>query len=103
MSNMQPAGYSQGMVTLNSLFQKGVTAEANATFVPTWDLFSNPQGLFQAQAKVDGVENTLREPDGIHFSSAGEDVVATYILREIGRIYHVSVAPIDPAVITAWS
>ena len=102
MPIMQPASYSQGMTILNAIFEQGVTSEANATFVPTWSLFSNPLGQFETQAAVNGVQTTLREPDGIHFSFSGEDVVATYILREMARVYHVALSPTSPAVITRW-
>ena len=36
---------------------------------------------------MNGVQTTLREPDGIHFSFAGEDVLATYVIREVALIY----------------
>lgn len=99
---MQPPSFNQGASILNALYQQGVTSKTNATFVPTWSLFSNPTGQFESPAAVNGVETTLREPDGIHFSFSGEDVVATYIIREMARIYHVALSPISPAVITHW-
>jgi uncharacterized protein len=102
MPIMQPPSYNQGMTILNALYEQGVTSEANATFVPTWALFSNPAGQFQSQADVNGVESTLREPDGIHFDFSGEDVIATYIIREMARVYHVALRPTSPAVITGW-
>ena len=57
---MQPVAYSQGAALLNSLYKLGVTTEADATFVPTWSLFSNPEGFFESAAAVNGVETTLR-------------------------------------------
>jgi hypothetical protein len=99
---MQQSSYSQGMATIDSLFQEGVAMEANATFLSTWSLFSNLQGGFGSAAAVNGLETTLREPDGIHYSFSGEDVAATYVIREMALIYHVKLAPIDPAVITRW-
>jgi lysophospholipase L1-like esterase len=102
MPIMQQPTYSQGMTILNSLFQQGVTSEANATFVPTWSLFSNPQGQFQSQAAVNGVETTLRESDGIHLSFSGEDVLATYVIREMAAVYHVTLTATSPSVITSW-
>jgi uncharacterized protein len=102
MPIMQPPSYNQGMTILNALFEQGVISEANATFVPTWSLFSNPAGQFQTQADVNGVATTLREPDGIHFSFAGEDVIATYLIREMARVYHVVLRPTSPSVITSW-
>jgi len=99
---MQPYTYNEGIQTLNALYQEGVTSEPNATFVPTWSLFADPEGQFESQAAVNGVETTLRASDGIHFSFAGEDVFATYVIRELARVYHVALAPTDPAVITSW-
>jgi hypothetical protein len=102
MPIMQPYSYNQGMMILNSLFQEGVTSEPNATFVPMWPVFANPEGQFESQASVNGSEASLRAPDGIHFSFTGEDVFATYVMREMARVYHVALAPTDPAVITSW-
>jgi hypothetical protein len=99
---MQPLAYSQGAALLNSLYKLGVATKADATFVPTWSLFSNPEGLFESAAAVNGIETTLRASDGIHFSPSGWDVLATYVIREMALIYHVKLAPTSPAVITHW-
>lgn len=99
---MQPLAYSQGVALLNSIYRLSVTSEADAAFVPTWSLFSNPEGLFESAAAVNGVETTLRASDGIHFSPSGWDVLATYVIREMALIYHVKLAPTWPAVITHW-
>jgi hypothetical protein len=98
----QPYSYNQGIMILNALYQEGVTSESNATFVPIWSLFANPEGEFESQAAVNGAETTLRAADGIHFSFTGEDVFATYVIREMAGVYHVALAPTDPAVITSW-
>jgi uncharacterized protein len=101
MPVMEDPDYSQGMETLNSLYQQGVRADPDATFVSTWQLFSE-QGAYQAIADVNGIPENLREPDGIHYSFTGEDVIATYVIDEIASIFHVQLAPANPAVITAW-
>jgi hypothetical protein len=103
MPIMQQPSYSQGMQILNALYQEGVTSEANATFVSTWSLFSNPRGVFQSDAVVNGAWTALRQSDGIHYSLAGEDVLATYVLGKMASIYHVLLAPADPSVINSWS
>ena len=99
---MQPLAYGQGVALLNSLYKLGVTSEADATFVPTWSLFANPEGQFESAAAVNGVETTLRASDGIHFSPAGWNVLATYVIREMALVYHVKLVPTSPAVITRW-
>jgi len=100
---MQPSSYSQGTQTLNALFKKGSTSEPNTTFLSTWALFSNPEGAFQSNAEVNHVQTTLRQTDGIHLSFAGEDVIATYVIREMARIYHVRLTTMNPAFITGWN
>ena len=99
---MQDPSYNQGTRMLDGIYQKVVTSEPDATFVSTWSLFANPQGAFQSNAEVNGTATTLRESDGVHYSFAGEDVIATYVLREMALIYHVRLAPTSPAVITGW-
>jgi hypothetical protein len=101
MPVMEDPDFSQGMEILNSLYQQGVHADPNAAFVSTWQLFSE-QGAFQAAAEVNGVPENLREPDGIHYSFTGEDVIATYVIDEIASIFHVKLAPSNPAVVTDW-
>lgn len=99
---MQQPSYSQGAQILDTLYQEGTTAVPNATYISTWPLLANPSGQFQANASVNGTPTTLRESDGIHFSFAGEDVIATYVLRKLAAIYHVKLAPTDPSVVTSW-
>jgi hypothetical protein len=99
---MQQSSYSQGTQILNSIYQAVINTEPDATFVPTWSLFSNPQGQFQANAMVNRNQEALRQPDGVHLTYMGENVEATYILREMALIYHVQLAPKDPLVVTGW-
>jgi hypothetical protein len=103
MPIMQQPSYSHAMQILNSLYLEGVSADPKATFVPTWSLFSNDQGAFQSSAVVNGARTTLRQSDGIHYSLAGENVIATYVLRQMESIYQVQLAPTNPSVITSWN
>lgn len=99
---MKPPYYNQGVQLINSLFQQAVALEANSTYISTSTLFANPQGAFQSNALVNGQPTTLRQSDGIHYSVAGENVLATYVIQEIALIYHVQLSPTNPAVITKW-
>jgi hypothetical protein len=93
MPIMQPNGYRQGMVLINSVFANVATAVPGMAFLPTWDLFANAHGAFEDAARVNNVPSLLREPDGIHFSYVGENVISTYVTRNIGIIYHVLITP----------
>ncbi|HEY5438635.1 MAG TPA: hypothetical protein VIJ99_07020, partial [Acidimicrobiales bacterium] len=66
------------------------------TFLPTWDLFANKQHQYQNNERVNNIPSVLRSTDGIHFSYVGENVIATYVTKSIGSVYHVIVAPEAP-------
>ncbi len=99
---MQDPGYSQGVKILNTLYQQVAGSTPDAVFVPTWQVFADPEGAYQAAAVVNGTPERLREPDGIHYSFVGENVTATYVIDEIASLFHVQLAPRDPSLITAW-
>jgi hypothetical protein len=90
---MQPNSYRQGMVLINSVFAKVAATVAGMTFLSTWELFANSRGQFEEAARVNNIPSLLREADGIHLSYVGENVMATYVTRTIGDVYHVRVAP----------
>ena len=46
------------------------------------------------------MSSVLRASDGIHLSYVGEEVLATYVAREIASIYHVVITPVAPVVLT---
>jgi hypothetical protein len=99
---MQQPSYGQGVEILNSIYQQAVASHSKASFVSTWSLLANPEGEYEPTAIVNGAPATLREPDGIHYSLSGENVIATYVLEEIASIYHVQLLPDSPAMITGW-
>ncbi len=98
---MRQTSYSQGIEILNSLYRQAAS-HPNAAFLSIWSLFSNPRGAFQSEAAVNGTRASLRQADGIHLDFAGEDVAATYVIRQMALIYHVRLTPAYPAVITGW-
>jgi lysophospholipase L1-like esterase len=102
MPVMEDPDYGQGIEILNSVYQQAATANPHAAFVSTWQLFANPEGGYQAVADVNGTSEDLRQPDGIHYSFTGEDVVATYVVEAIASTFHVQLAPVDPVAITGW-
>lgn len=97
---MQDAGYGAGIETLNGIYQQAVDASPMGVYVGTWSLFAGPSGAFRSRGLVNGQPATLRQPDGIHLSLSGEDVVATYVLRTFAAAGHINLVPTDPAVIT---
>jgi hypothetical protein len=96
MPIMEPNAYRHNMVLINSIYLKVAQSVPGMAFLPTWDLFANAQGQYANSARVNQVPSVLRSTDGIHFSLIGENVIATYVTRELGLVYHVLVAPAQP-------
>lgn len=69
--------YTEDMQLLNAIYKAEAESEG-ARWVPTWGLFTTPDGGFTPYGKgVDGMTQRLRAEDGVHFTPAGYDVVAT--------------------------
>jgi hypothetical protein len=69
--------YTEDMQLLNSIYKTAADSEG-ARWVPTWAMFTTPDGGFTPYGKgIDGMTQRLRADDGIHFTPAGYDVVAT--------------------------
>jgi hypothetical protein len=97
---MEPTQYRQGASILNSLYATVATRVPGVTFLPTWNLLATWGGQFRNAAWVNGAPSVLRQPDGIHFTVVGENVLATYVAQQIAAIYHVSFAPAAPMAVT---
>ncbi|MFI5036734.1 MAG: DUF459 domain-containing protein [Acidimicrobiales bacterium] len=96
---VEPTVYRRGINLLNTEYRTVVAAVPGAAFQPTWRLLADARGGYRAGARVNGVESALRAADGIHFTSVGEDVLATFVARQIAAIYHVPLHLRAPAVI----
>lgn len=86
---MRLTRYGKGMATLNSLYAEALPAVEGATFVPTWDFFADANGDYRDYAQVNGKRTKMRGSDGIHFSTIGQGVLATYVIKQLRAIYHV--------------
>jgi hypothetical protein len=69
--------FTEDMQLLNAIY-RAVAADEGARWLPTWDMFTTPDGGFTPYGKgIDGMTQRLRADDGVHFTPAGYDVVAT--------------------------
>lgn len=102
MPVMEDPGYSQGMQVLNGVYEQAVSSDPTGIFLSSSALFSNGGGSYQQVADVNGTPEPLRQADGIHLATSGEDVLATYVIQQIASVYRVEVSPSHPATITGW-
>lgn len=97
---MAPTTYRAGVVALNSLYQSVAHRVPGVTYLSSWKLFSTARGQYRESAPVNHANAVLRSPDGIHFSTIGGDVFASFVANEIASIYHVIIHLDLPAYIT---
>jgi hypothetical protein len=100
MPIMFPNGYRQGMQVINSIFASVASKKSHVTFLPTWKFFASSNGQFRFNASVNGSVQLIRESDGIHPSAVGQNVLATYIVKQLHLIYGLHVAAAYPEVFT---
>ena len=84
---MRSGTYSNEMYKLNEI-DRDVVTSAGATFVDTWDAFANERGDYdQNGPDINGQRVRLRTSDGIHFTTAGQRKLASFVERDIRRIF----------------
>ena len=98
--------FADDMAAFNDLYREAA-AKAGATYVDTWEAFSDDDGDFSAFGPdVNGQTVRLRAADGIHFTRAGARKLAhfveTHVRRDLDGKVAVPTLPTDaPAVAAA--
>ena len=97
---MRPASYAKAMTQLNAIYEDVATHETGVSFVKTKDYFSDSRGKFRAWANINGKRSKIRGDDGIHFASAGQPVLGTFVIDQLKTIFHVKISAKAPKRIT---
>ncbi|MBQ9578087.1 MAG: DUF459 domain-containing protein, partial [Ottowia sp.] len=71
--------------------------EGRAVYISTWALLSSAAGGYTERVEVDGRMVGVRAPDGIHFSPAGQRLLARAVQEHIRILDAEAVAPASPA------
>lgn len=100
MKTFNGGNYARGMETLNSLYEVASPTVAGVSFVNVWDYFADSKGRYRESVRVNGKMTKVRGGDGIHFSTAGQDVLASYVVEQMSEILKVKVSPSSPKKIT---
>ncbi len=80
---------TQGFDTINAIVQKEAKARpGKAIFIDTYTMFAGENGGFaeyMQNAKGDTVK--VRTGDGVHFDTAGGDLIAREVLKQLNRLF----------------
>ncbi len=86
LAAMRDAATDKDIRQKNKIFLEAATewAGSNVHFIPPWRLKEEGDDVFASYAKgKDGRTINIRTPDGEHFTSAGDELVAAYLLPKI--------------------
>ncbi len=77
--------FADDMAALNDIYRE-VAAKTGATFVDTWEAFSDDKGDFATFGPdVNGQTVRLRSADGVHFTKAGGRKLAHFVVTQVRR------------------
>ena len=75
--------YAEDMKLLDQIYEQQ-SVEAGAEWFPTWPIFADPAGRYDAYGKgIDGQTARLRADDGVHLTPAGYDVLAKALIPKL--------------------
>jgi hypothetical protein len=90
---MKPYNYAKGETLIDKLIAAAVPKTTGAQYIPLRELTADASGKYQQSAIINGKYQVFRGGDGIHFSSVGQEVIATYTINKINRLFHVKLTP----------
>lgn len=100
MPIMKPYNYAKGETLIDQQFALTVPKTPGAIYLPTRAFTADSAGNYRQNAIVNGKSAQLRGEDGIHFTSMGQQVLATYVINSIIKTFHVEIKPRNPQYIT---
>lgn len=100
MPIMKPYNYAKGETLIDEQFALTVPKLPGALYLPTRAYTADAAGNYRQYALVNGSSAMIRGEDGIHFTAMGQSVLATFVINNIIRTYHVQMTPQNPRYIT---
>lgn len=90
---MGPKSYGEGMAQLNELYASQAPSTPGVTYLDVWNYLADERGQYRDRVRVNQSFTKIRGGDGIHFSSSGMRVLASYVMMQIRDIYDVNIRP----------
>jgi hypothetical protein len=93
---MKPYNYAKGETLIDQLYAVTVPKVKGAQYLSLRELTADASGNYRQSAIINGKYQVFRGGDGIHFSSVGQEIIATYTINKINKLFHVKLAPTNP-------
>lgn len=62
----------------------------DVTYVSSWSVLSGPHGKYTEYLKINGTEQQIRAPDGVHLNPAGWDLLARALVKPMQQAWQVN-------------
>ena len=90
MPIMRSSAFSTVVRILNSVYKAEAAKRPDVHWVDTYEMFADKSGRYQDYLPgLSGETELMRQSDGIHFSRAGADVAAKFVLGQIKAFWHI--------------
>lgn len=100
MPVMKPYNYAKGIALIDEQFASAAPLVPGASYISTRTYTADPEGAYREGAIVNGKYAQIRGKDGIHFSGMGQEILATFVINNIIKTYHVNIKVNNPRYIT---
>ena len=89
---MSSPTFSAEMAQMNTIYAAQAARHPGATYLSSWGLFADARGAYSAYLPdASGHLVLMRNPDGVHFSGAGADRLASAAVRAMERAWHIHI------------
>ena len=87
MPVMSDPGFSAEMAKLNQVYEAQAAAHPGVSYLSAWAVLSGPSHRYEETAPgPGGVAAVLRDPDGIHLTTDGADLLARAVVTRLKRL-----------------
>lgn len=82
------AGFKKSFPLVNAVLESVAHAHPKAaTYVDTWHLLDDAHGRYTPYLRVHGSLTLMRLSDGVHYTAAAGDLIASQVLTQLRRVY----------------
>jgi hypothetical protein len=93
---MRDGDFSERLAQINGIYRNAAAAHDGVVYLDTWPMFSDDSGQYVAYREESGDAELVREPDGVHMTRAGGDILADAVMSAIDEYIE-----LDPTATTA--
>lgn len=86
---MQDPHFSSEMALIDSIFRQEAAKHPGVMYFSSWPVFTTSSGAYNGgTTDITGTPEILRDSDGIHLATGGEDLLAAQVVKKMRSVYN---------------